>query len=64
MLKNVDFKKMSYDEGLALVAETRKKSLQGSHVKQANSMVDAVKSIGIKYLLKQNGLCLGQARVV
>lgn len=43
MLKNVDFKKMSYDEGLALVAETRKKSLQGSHVKQANSMVDAVK---------------------
>ena len=43
MLKNIDFKKMSYDEGLALVAETRKKALQRSRVKQANSMVDAVK---------------------
>jgi len=42
MLKNIDFEKMSYEEGLALVAETRKNVLKQGRVKQAD-MIDSLK---------------------
>ena len=43
MLKNIDFEKMSYEEGLALVAETRKNALKRGHVKQANNILESLK---------------------
>jgi len=42
MLKNIDFEKMSYEEGLALVAETRNNALQQGRVKQAG-MLESLK---------------------